>query len=346
MPEEQLTFGFVQEPPDDQLLPLTRLTRARRLTDRLGSLARRGVYLGTSSWKYPGWLGQVYDPARYAARGRLSERKFRDECLAEYATVFPTVCGDFAFYQFPRSEMWQGLFERVPAGFKFAMKVPEDVTVERFPRLRRYGDHAGQPNVHFMDPVLVQRQLLDRLQPHRDKLGPLIFEFGTIRHGPLRQPQAFADALARMLSHLPCDEYDWAVEVRNPEFLDGDGGAYLDALRDYGVAHVLNSWTHMPPVHEQMRIPDIFTARHVVSRWLLKPGRVYAEAVKAFAPYETMKDPYPEGRQALRDLIEQAMPDERVFYAFVNNRFEGSAIETMENVLSEVRSEAAQDPPT
>jgi len=36
--------------------------------------------------------------------------KFRDECLAEYATVFPTVCGDFAFYQFPTEKMWQARF--------------------------------------------------------------------------------------------------------------------------------------------------------------------------------------------------------------------------------------------
>ena len=338
MPDEQLTFGFAQEPSAADALPPTRLARAKRLSERLAALVERGVYVGTSSWKYPGWLGQVYDPARYATRGRLSERKFRDECLAEYATFFPTVCGDFAFYQFPSPEMWQGIFDPLPAGFRFAMKIPENVTMERFPRLPRYGEQAGKRNVHFMDSTLVQRQLLDRLQPHRDKLGPLIFEFSTIHDSELRQPQAFADALARMLSRLPCDEYQWAVEVRNAEFL-GDDDAYLDVLRDYGVAHVLNSWTRMPSVEDQMRTSDIFTAKHVVSRWLLKPGRTYTEAVEAFTPYETTKDPYPEGRQALRDLIDKFIPDDRTFYAFVNNRFEGSAIETIENVLSEVRSE-------
>ncbi len=29
------------------------------------SLAAQGVYIGTSSWKYPGWCGTLYDPARY-----------------------------------------------------------------------------------------------------------------------------------------------------------------------------------------------------------------------------------------------------------------------------------------
>jgi hypothetical protein len=91
----------------------------------------------------------------------------------------------------------------------------------------------------------------------------------------------------------------------------------------------------MPAIHEQMQVPKIFTAKHVVSRWLLKPGRSYAQAVEAFTPYETTKDPYPEGRKALRELIEKFVPDERVFYAFVNNRFEGSAIETIEDVILE-----------
>jgi len=337
MPEEQLTFGFADEPPTVESLPAMRLTRAQRIGDRLESLARQGVYVGTSSWKYPGWLGQVYDPARYAYRGRLSERRFRDECLAEYATIFPTVCGDFAFYQFPTPEMWEGIFSVLPAGYKFALKIPEHVTMERFPNQPRYGERAGQVNTSFMDPALVKSMLLDRIEPYRDKLGPLIFEFTAIHSGELCKPPDFADALDRMLSRLPCDKYEWAVEIRNPQFLDG-GGAYLDVLREYGVAHVLNSWTRMPPVHEQMRIAKIFTAKHVVSRWLLKPGRAYAEAVEAFAPYERIKDPYPEGRQSLRELIEQFLPDDRVFYAFINNRFEGSAIETIENVLSDVQA--------
>lgn len=339
MGEEQLTFGFADEPPTAAGLPPTRLTRAQRLADGLGALAGRGVYVGTSSWKYPGWLGQVYDPARYAVRGRLSERKFRDECLAEYATVFPTVCGDFAFYQFPTPEMWTGIFAALPAGYRFALKIPEDVTMERFPNQPRYGERAGQANANFMDASLVKAMLLDRIEPYRDRLGPLIFEFTAIHNSDLCKPAVFADALGRMLSRLPCDRYEWAVEVRNQQFLDG-GGAYLDVLHDHGVAHVLNSWTRMPPVAEQMRLEKVFTARHVVSRWLLRPGRTYAEAVEAFTPYERIQDPYPEGRGALRELIERFVPDERVFYAFVNNRFEGSAIETIENVLADLRLES------
>ncbi|MGC4050035.1 MAG: hypothetical protein QM757_11680 [Paludibaculum sp.] len=72
-----------------------------RLAARLRTLAAEGVYFGTSSWKYPGWLGQIYTPERYFTRGRFSQKKFESECLTEYAEIFPAVCGDFSFYQFP-----------------------------------------------------------------------------------------------------------------------------------------------------------------------------------------------------------------------------------------------------
>jgi hypothetical protein len=35
------------------------------LAEQAASLAAQGVYVGTSSWKYPGWCGTLYDPARY-----------------------------------------------------------------------------------------------------------------------------------------------------------------------------------------------------------------------------------------------------------------------------------------
>jgi hypothetical protein len=72
--------------------------QAARLAPRLRSLAERGVFLGTSSWKYEGWVGSIYSRERYATRGKFSRTRFEAECLAEYSRTFPTVCGDFAFY--------------------------------------------------------------------------------------------------------------------------------------------------------------------------------------------------------------------------------------------------------
>ena len=330
MADEQSMFAWAEEPkPPDTGAPLPQM---RSLAERLRGFAERGVYLGTSSWKYPGWLGKVYQPDRYATRGKFSRKKFNDTCLSEYAAIFPTVCGDFAFYQFPSESTWSQTFAALPDDYRFSLKIPEEATVERWPDLPRYGRRAGTSNGHFMDAALVHDQLLSRLEPYRDRLGVLIFQFGTIHNEPMRDPKTFAKQLAGMLSGLPTDRFKFTVEVRNREFLEADS-PYLNVLRDHNVAHCLNSWTRMPSLKEQMQIPGIFTAGHTAARLLLQPGRSYQQAVEQFSPYERVQDVYPEGRTALRELIESILRGQNPRYGFVNNRFEGNAVETLEQVI-------------
>ncbi len=318
---DQMTFGWAREP--DSPAPL-----AETLRGRMHRLAERGACIGTSSWKYPGWLGRLYQPHRYHVRGRFSKRRFEAECLREYARVFPTVCGDFAFYQFPSADFWAGLFDQLPDHYRFSLKIPEQVTVETWPNLPRYGRLAGTANGHFMDAALLGGELLDRLEPYRDKLGVLIFQFGTLRHA-MSEPPAFARALDDLLAALPTRRFRFAVEVRNPAFLDAPY-PHLEVLRRHGVAHCFNSWTRMPPIDRQIALPAAFTAAHLVARFLLRPGRAYQQAVDQFSPYQEIRDPYPAGRQALTDLIRMAMPDVRTLFAFVNNRFEGNALQTID----------------
>ena len=88
-----------------------RPSQAARLVPKLRALAERGIYFGTSSWKYDGWLGSIYDRARYETRGKFSKAKFEENCLTEYAHTFPAVCGDLTFYQFPTDQYWERLFD-------------------------------------------------------------------------------------------------------------------------------------------------------------------------------------------------------------------------------------------
>ena len=77
-----------------------------------------------------------------------------------------------------------------------------------------------------------------------------------------------------------------------PEFLEKD---YFSCLRAHNVAHVYNAWSKMPELRQQMAIPDSATADFQVCRALLRHGRVYEEAVDAFAPYREVQDPNPGG---------------------------------------------------
>src|SRR5277367_3066669 len=180
---------------------------------RLRALAAENIWIGTSSWKYEGWLDQIYHRDRYLSRGKFSKKRFEAECLAEYAEVFPIVCGDFSFYQFPSPEFWTKLFTSTPAPLQFALKVPEEVTCEVFPKHPRYGPRAGLKNPAYLDAGALRALFLEPLEPYAARLAPLIFEFGA-RTGP---PFEFVDRIDSFLEALP-GSFRYAVEIRNREF--------------------------------------------------------------------------------------------------------------------------------
>jgi uncharacterized protein YecE (DUF72 family) len=277
------------------------------LAQKLGDLASRQIYIGGSSWKYEGWLGQIYARDRYLSRGKFSRKAFEAECLREYAETFPTVCGDFAFYQFPSDEFWRKLFAQTPPGFKFAFKVPEQITCKVFPAHARYGPQAGKDNEEFLNARMFQEMFLRPLMPYRERTAVLIFEFGTFNRRGFEDLPSFLDSLDPFLAALP-PEFRYAVEIRNAEFLERD---YFSCLREHGVAHVYNAWSRMPEQGRQLAIPDSQTADFLVSRALLRFGRTYEQAVSTFQPYTEIRDPNPETRASLRQLIGRAKTETR-----------------------------------
>ncbi len=295
----------------------------RSLRERLSALAAKGVYVGTSSWKYPGWIGQLYDEQRYLYRGKISEARFQRTCLEEYAEVFPTVCVDAGYYQFPTPRYVEGLAKGVPAGFRFSFKVTEEITAASFINLPRYGPRAGRVNDHFLDPALFAGAFLKPLEAHRDKIGMLIFEFSRFRSDQIASGGEFVERLEGFLAELPAG-WSYGVEIRNRTFLHPD---YFAALARHGVAHVFNNWTKMPPVSEQIALPGAFTADGFGARFLLTPGRAYQEAVDAFQPYRDTRAADPDARAAGTALMSRAPKGKS--YLYVNNRLEGNAIKTI-----------------
>jgi uncharacterized protein YecE (DUF72 family) len=316
---------------------------AARLRERLKAWTARGVYFGTSSWKYEGWLGQIYTEGRYRTRGRFSKPRFERECLAEYAGTFPTVCGDFSFYQFYSSDYWRRLFAQVPPAFQFGLKVPEQITAPSFPDHDRYGPRRGQPNGHFLDADLLKREFLDRLAPYRQQIGFLAFEFPQCHRANAGSNAQFVEQLDAFLGRLP-EGFPYSVELRTRSLLGSD---YFACLRRHRVAHVFNSWTRMPAIGEQLGMPDVFTAGFTVARVLLRPGRAYEEAVRAFQPYDAVRDPYPEGYRDVANLVRAVTqrPAKTKAFVTVNNRFVGNAPHAIREILDQLESGPRDSPP-
>jgi uncharacterized protein YecE (DUF72 family) len=308
-----------------------------QLKAALAALAASGAFVGTSSWKYPGWLGQLYTRDRYVWRGRYAASRFERNCLAEYAEVFQTVCVDAAYYQFPQRDSLVAMAEQVPMDFRFAFKVTDEITMRRFPVLPRFGIRAGQLNGNFLNAGLFTSAFLGPCEAIRPHVGLLMFEFTQFHSADFARGREFVAALDEFLAQLPRG-WPYAVEIRNRSFLQPE---YFATLARHGMAHVFNSWTDMPAIGEQLEIPGVFPNRDLfAARFLLKPGRKYEEAVKRFSPYERIQEANPEGRTAGVKLMKhiQSAGKRIQGYIFVNNRFEGSALQTIAAMVNEVGS--------
>jgi len=302
------------------------------LAKDLREFAQKGVYVGTSSWKYPGWCGMLYESARYDYRGKFAMTRFERNCLEEYAQVFKTVSVDAAFYKFPERNFLEKIMGQVPDDFQFSFKVTDTITIKKFPILPKFGLRAGEVNQDFLNAELFAEAFLKTCEPYRSKVGLLMFEFGRFYKGDF-SVAGFSQALDTFFGKLPKD-WQYGIEIRNRDFL---GPEYFGVLAKHGVTHVYNSWTDMPPVGEQMAMPGSVTNPNLVAgRFLMTPGRKYDESLKLFQPYDRLKEPDEDARKAGAALIvggERYEPRRKTF-VYINNRLEGNALETIAAMIA------------
>ncbi len=81
------------------------------------------VWIGTSGYSYPDWVGGFYPPGLRTNR-----------MLAHYSRYFPVVELNFTFYHPPTADMLLRLARQTPAGFQFVVKLPRSLSHEQSPR--------------------------------------------------------------------------------------------------------------------------------------------------------------------------------------------------------------------
>ncbi|HEY7685184.1 MAG TPA: DUF72 domain-containing protein [Gemmatimonadales bacterium] len=278
------------------------------------------IRLGTSTWTYDGWAGDVY---HRDYRGAQPAKR-----LEEYGRypLFRTVGIDSAFYEPTGEQTLAAYAQSLPPGFPCVSKVWDRITARRFNQDRRWGSFAGQRNPDFLNAQLFKDAvLLPHARAFRDHSSCFVFEFQAMRGKDLPDVGVWADELNGFLEQLPAD-FRYAVELRNPELLHDLHGV---VLRRHKVAHVFNSWTEMPPIGEQLDLPWTFPAGFTVARALLKPGRKYEDAVRQFEPYDRVREEQPELRRDLLRLMAEAVRRRIEALVIVNNRAEGNAPATI-----------------
>jgi len=280
---------------------------------------------GTCSWKYPSWRGLVYS----AAKGI--------DYLAEYARRYDAVEVDQWFWSLfrgskpgdpvvlPRPADVAAYRAAVGDDFRFTVKAPNSLTLTHF-----YAPKKGAPpvpNDAYLSPQ-VHAEFLDLLEPLRDLLGVVMFQFEYLNKRQVPSQAAWQARLGDFFAAID-RAVPYAVEVRNPRYLNPGYWRFLEA-QDVSPVLVQGYW--MPPVDQVYEQWRESIARHpVVVVRLMGPNRGAIEKAtgkrwdRVVAP---KGDDLPAIAQAVSDLLARGVS----VYVNVNNHYEGSAPLTIDRL--------------
>jgi uncharacterized protein YecE (DUF72 family) len=277
----------------------------------------RHVYLGTSSWTFPGWVGLVYDRATTA-------QQLARQGLAAYAQhpLLRTVGIDRTYYAPLATADFATYAAAVPDDFRFLVKAHELCTLAHFTSRGRYASRRGERNTLFLDPGYATEQVIGPcVEGLGNKAGPVLFQFPPQDVNTLGGPEHFAERLHTFLSALPQGVL-YAVELRNAALLTP---AYCHALAAAGTCHCFNVHPSMPSLQEQQQRLSSSHAPALVVRWMLHPTQRYEEAATRYQPFDRLVDEDPGNRKEIAALCVQAVQAGHPTFVIVNNKAEGSA---------------------
>jgi uncharacterized protein YecE (DUF72 family) len=141
----------------------------------------------------------------------------------------------------------------------------------------------------------------------------------------------FTDRLAEFLRQLP-SEFEYGVEVRNPEILEH---RYFQALNEARVAHCFNHWNTMVPLCQQMRAAADaggLTADFYIARLLTPLGTSYQNAEELFEPYDRVQAPNGQMRGDVLRIVRRAFATHKRAFVTANNKAEGNSPLTMVSI--------------
>jgi uncharacterized protein YecE (DUF72 family) len=307
---DQLSLFSGRDDPD-LVQGVTSSERHIAIADRLSSY----LYMGTSSWSFPGWEGIVYDR-------KATQRTLARHGLKAYAThpLLRCVGVDRTYYAPITLDEFAAYANVVPETFRFIVKAHE-LTTRAYIRSPSSGSKPYQ-NAHFLDPrYSVDEVVQPCVEGLREKLGVLLFQFPPQSMKSLGGSKGFVERLHRFLEALPKGPV-YAVEIRNSEIL---GPAYFQVLRDNGACHCFNVHPTMPSLKEQVDLTEVDSFPILFVRWMLKRDCTYEEAREAFAPFNRLAAGDDESRRQIAALCRKAGSQRKTAYVVVNNKAEGSA---------------------
>jgi uncharacterized protein YecE (DUF72 family) len=224
------------------------------------------------------------------------------EYLRHYGTRFRTVEIDSTFYGTPQAARVQAWYEKTPRDFVFAAKVPQVITHEKI----------------LVDCDAEFSEFLTTMELLKEKLGPLLLQFGQFSKYVFRDGQGFLQRLVPFLRKLPGD-HRFVVEIRNRQWVDA---RFLDTLREHRVALALtdSSWTPRPWETKQAEPLDLITADFAYVRWLGDRKGIEGITTTWDKTVVDRREDLLHWVKLFRELVSRKL----TVYAYANNHYAGN----------------------
>jgi uncharacterized protein YecE (DUF72 family) len=178
--------------------------------------------IGTSGWSYDHWTGVLYPPGLNPGKR-----------LSAYTAVFDTVELNASFYRWPPARTFASWRERLPDGFRMAVKAPRGLT------------HAKR----LLEPEAWVDRIVEGWRALEPRGATLLVQ---LHPGHVRDDARLDFFLGRVPDDVPV-----AVELRHPSWHTDD---VLALLERHGAAYCVMSGARLPCLLRA-------TARQVYVRW-------------------------------------------------------------------------------
>lgn len=235
------------------------------------------VRIGTQGWNYDAWVGPFYPEGTRPV-----------DFLPIYARAFDTVEVDSTFYAIPPARTVRGWVERTPSNFKFALKLPQEITHER--KMRDSADLASE--------------FFDRARELGPKLGPILIQLGP-DFAPSELP-----AVAAFLPLIPRD-LQVAIEFRQRGWIH-DG--IIALLAEFNIAIALTDARWIPR-RTMLSLAERPTANFQYIRWM-GPDRDIVD-------YSRLQRDRTRELETWARVIGRLAQRATAVYGYVNNHFAG-----------------------
>ena len=239
--------------------------------------ARGELRLGTQGWNYSAWVGPFYPDGTRAP-----------DFLRLFSRAFDTVEVDSTFYAIPPVSTVRGWASRTPEHFRFALKLPQEITHER----------------RFVDADTPLQTFVERAHELGPKLGPILIQCGP-DFSPLER-----SALERFLPQLP-GGVRFAIEFRQRGWITPET---LELLSAHRVALALSDGRWVPRKW-LLRLCERPTTDFAYLRWM-GPDR-------AITDYSHLQVDRSAEVDAWAAMIPVLLGQVGTVYGYANNHFAG-----------------------